>query len=83
MEKIGLVLIGHGSKLPHNRKNLERLAEIMRERSCFKDVEISFMVRDTPTIADAIDAIALKGVNKIVLVHVFLSGGGSHHKVNS
>jgi precorrin-8X/cobalt-precorrin-8 methylmutase len=75
MDKVGLVLIGHGSKLPHNRENLERLAEIMRERSSFKDVEISFMVRNTPTIADAIDAIALKGVNKIVLVPAFLAAG--------
>jgi precorrin-8X/cobalt-precorrin-8 methylmutase len=75
MDKVGLVLIGHGSKLPHNRENLERLAEIMREHSAFKEVEISFMVRNTPTIAEAIDAIAKKGVNKIVLVPAFLAAG--------
>lgn len=75
MDNVGLVLIGHGSKLPHNRENLEKLADIMRKRSSFKIVEISFMVRNTPTIPEAIDIIAKKGVKKIVLVPAFLAPG--------
>lgn len=74
-DKVGLILIGHGSKLPHNRENLERLAQIMRARSSFKIVEISFMVRNSPTIPEAIDTIAKKGVTKIVLVPAFLAPG--------
>ncbi len=72
---MGLILIGHGSKLPHNRENLEKLAEILREGSAFKTVEIAFMIRDTPTIPQAIDAIVKKGVSKIALVPVFLAPG--------
>lgn len=75
MEDTGLVLIGHGSKLPHNRENLEKLAAILRKRSSFKFVEISFMVRNTPTIPEAIDALAKKGAKKIVLVPAFLAPG--------
>ncbi len=75
MENVGLVLIGHGSKLPHNRENLEKIADIMRKRSSFKVVEISFMMRNTPTIPEAIDAIAKKGVKKIVLIPAFLAPG--------
>ena len=75
MDNVGLVLIGHGSKLPHNRENLEKLADIMRKNSSFKVVEISFMVRDTPTIPEAIDTIAKSGVTKIVLVPAFLAAG--------
>ena len=74
-DNVGLILIGHGSKLPHNRENLEKLAEIMRERSSFKVVEISFMVRNSPTIPEAIDTIAKLGVTKIVLVPAFLAPG--------
>ncbi|MGF3522221.1 MAG: sirohydrochlorin nickelochelatase, partial [Candidatus Bathyarchaeia archaeon] len=74
-EGIGLIVIGHGSKLPHNRENLEKLASILRERSQFKAVEIAFMVRNTPTIPEAIDAIAKRGVKKIVLVPAFLAPG--------
>lgn len=75
MDDVGLVLIGHGSKLPHNRENLEKLAEIMRKQSSFKVVEISFMVRNTPTIPEAIDTIAKNGITKIVLVPAFLAQG--------
>jgi precorrin-8X/cobalt-precorrin-8 methylmutase len=75
MDKIGLIIIGHGSKLPHNRENLEKLAEILRKRSKFKTVEIAFMVRNKPTISEAIESIAKQGVTKIVLVPAFLAPG--------
>jgi precorrin-8X/cobalt-precorrin-8 methylmutase len=75
MDKVGLIIIGHGSKLPHNRENLEKLADILRKRSKFTTVEISFMVRDKPTIPDAIENVAKKGVSKIVLIPAFLAPG--------
>lgn len=75
MEKTGLIIIGHGSKLPHNRKNLEKLADMLRKRSAFKTVEIAFMVRNKPTIPEAIESLAKKGVSKIVLVPAFLAPG--------
>lgn len=74
-DNVGLILIGHGSKLPHNRENLEKLAAILRSRGNFKTIEIAFMIRDTPTVNDAVDSIAEKGVSKIVLVPVFLAPG--------
>ncbi len=75
LDKVALILIGHGSKLPHNRENLEKIAEILRKQSQFKIVEIAFMIRDTPTIAEAIDLVAKKDVSKIVLVPAFLAPG--------
>jgi len=75
LDTVGLILIGHGSKLPHNRENLEKLAEILRNRKKFKNVEIAFMIRDTPPIPEAIDTMAEKGVSKIVLVPAFLAPG--------
>jgi precorrin-8X/cobalt-precorrin-8 methylmutase len=75
LDNVGLILIGHGSKLPHNQENLEQLAEILRSKSAFKQVEIAFMIRNIPTIAEAIDTLANKGISKIVLVPVFLAAG--------
>jgi precorrin-8X/cobalt-precorrin-8 methylmutase len=75
MDKTGLIIIGHGSKLPHNRENLEKLADILRKRSKFKTVEISFMVRNKPTIPEAIESLAKKGVSRIVLIPAFLAPG--------
>jgi precorrin-8X/cobalt-precorrin-8 methylmutase len=75
MDEIGLVLIGHGSKLAHNRENLVKIAEILREKSRFKTVEISFMVRNTPSIPEAIEKVVKLGIKKIVLVPAFLAAG--------
>jgi precorrin-8X/cobalt-precorrin-8 methylmutase len=75
LDNVGLILIGHGSKLPHNRENLEKLADILRKRSKFKIVEIAFMIRNTPTITEAIDSLAKKNVSKIVLIPAFLAPG--------
>jgi precorrin-8X/cobalt-precorrin-8 methylmutase len=75
LDNVGLILIGHGSKLPHNRENLEKLATMLRSRGIFKTVEIAFMIRDTPTVNEAIDSAAKMGVSKIVLVPAFLAPG--------
>lgn len=75
MDETALVLIGHGSKLSHNRENLMKLAEILRKKSRFKTVEISFMIRDTPTIPEAIEKVVKQGIKKIVLVPAFLAAG--------
>jgi precorrin-8X/cobalt-precorrin-8 methylmutase len=75
LDNIGLILIGHGSKLPHNRENLEKLAVMLRSRGKFKAVEIAFMIRDTPTVNEAVDMVAENGVSKIVLIPAFLAPG--------
>ena len=75
MDKTGLIIIGHGSKLPHNRENLEKLADILRKRTAFTTVEISFMIRNKPTIPEAIESLAKKGVSRIVLIPAFLAPG--------
>ncbi len=75
LNTVGLILIGHGSKLPHNRENLEKIADALRSRQKFKVVQIAFMIRDSPTIPEAIDDMAKQSVSKIVLVPAFLAPG--------
>jgi precorrin-8X/cobalt-precorrin-8 methylmutase len=75
LDKVGLILIGHGSKLPQNRENLEKLAEILRKRAKFAVVEIAFMSINTPTVPEVIDALGDRGISKIVLVPAFLAPG--------
>lgn len=75
MDKVGLILIGHGSKHPKNRENLEKLAEVLRKRAKFEVVELAFMSINTPSVPDAIDSLAKKNISKIVLVPAFLAPG--------
>ncbi len=75
MDSIGLILIGHGSDLPQYKESLEKLASILRGKSKFKTVEISFMIKNKPAIAEAIELVAKQGVKKVVLIPVFLAPG--------
>ncbi|MGB9959097.1 MAG: sirohydrochlorin nickelochelatase [Candidatus Bathyarchaeales archaeon] len=75
MDNVGLILIGHGSELPQYKENLEKLAEILRAKSKFKVVEISFMIKNKPTINEAVDIVVKMGVKKVVLIPVFLAPG--------
>ncbi len=75
MDKTGLIIIGHGSRLPHNLENLRNLAEILRKRAAFETVAIAFMVKNKPTIPEAIESLVEKGVTKIVLIPAFIAPG--------
>jgi sirohydrochlorin ferrochelatase len=75
MSRTGLIIIGHGSKLPHNRETLEKLADILKKRSKFDIVEIAFMTRNKPEIPEVIEKITKQGITKIVLIPTFLAHG--------
>lgn len=75
MSKTCLILIGHGSKLPHNQETLEKLADNIRRRSRFDRVEIAFMVRNKPTIPETVENVVEDGFTKIMFVPIFLAHG--------
>lgn len=75
MDKVGLLLIGHGSKLPYNKKNLEKIAHALRNHSNFEIVEISFLERNLPRIPEAMSNITKQGINKLVVIPLFISHG--------
>jgi precorrin-8X/cobalt-precorrin-8 methylmutase len=75
MDNVGLILVGHGSRLPQHRENIEKLAEILRSKSRFKLVESAFMIRNRPSITEALDRMARKGVKKVVVIPVFMTLG--------
>lgn len=75
MGNIGLIIVGHGSRNPKHKEDIERLADIIRSRSRFKIVETAFMTINTPGIREAIETAARKGAEKIVLIPAFIAAG--------
>ena len=73
-ENIGILLIGHGSSLPHGNKVISELSEKYKEQSDFP-VEVGFMNIEKPTIPEAINKLAKKNVTKIIAVPLFLAHG--------
>lgn len=69
-----MLLISHGSRLPHGEEVINEVADLYREKTDYP-VVVSFMSMSKPSIPDAINQLADKGVEKIVAIPVFLAHG--------
>jgi len=72
--KIGVLLVGHGSRLPYGKDVVCQIADMYREDED-NLVEVGFMNMSKPSIPEAINILAQKGAKKIVVTPVFLAHG--------
>ncbi len=72
--KIGVLLVGHGSRLPYGKDVVSQIADMYRENEDFF-VEVGFMNMSKPSIPEAINSLAESGAEKIVVTPVFLANG--------
>ena len=72
--KIGILLVGHGSRLPYGKDVVSKLAEMYKENSDYL-VEVGFMNMSKPSIPAAINKLAKEGVQKIIVTPIFLAHG--------
>jgi sirohydrochlorin ferrochelatase len=72
--KIGVLLVGHGSRLPYGKDVVSQIAEMYSADEDFI-VEVGFMNMSTPSIPEAINRLAEKGAEKIIVTPVFLAHG--------
>lgn len=70
-----LLLVGHGSKLPYSKQLLVDIAEKVKAKNEFENVEIGLMEFNEPTIPNALKKIIASGSKKIIVVPVFLAHG--------
>lgn len=72
--KIGVLLVGHGSRLPYGKDVVSKLGEMYKKNSNYL-VEVGFMNMSKPSIPEAINKLAKQGVQKIIVTPVFLAHG--------
>ena len=72
--KKGVLLIGHGSRLPYNKRMLEFHAKLLRD-SGIENVYIAFNEMNEPEIEDAMRGIAADGVTELVALPLFVASG--------
>jgi len=72
--KTGVILVGHGSRLPYGKDVVSQIAEIYRAKQDYM-VEVGFMNMNKPSIPEAINKLALNGAERIVVTPVFLANG--------
>ena len=72
-----VLLVAHGSRRPEANADLERLAELVRERQCetIDVVEIGFLELTGPSIPDGFAKCVEAGATSVRIVPYFLSMG--------
>ena len=70
-----LLLIGHGSKLPYSKELLVDIADKIKARNKFENIEIGLMEFNEPTIPQGLQKAIDNGSKKIIVMPVFLAAG--------
>lgn len=74
-EKLGILAIGHGSKLPYNKEVVSGIADYVAKGHSDVVVRVCFMGMSEPTIKEAIESFSGTGVTKVAAVPIFLASG--------
>jgi len=80
MNDVGVILLGHGSESPKHKESIEKIATMLKARSKFKIVETAYMIKNRPTMDEAIEKVVKQGVKKAVLIPVFITWGNHTEK---
>jgi sirohydrochlorin cobalto/nickelchelatase len=75
INKIGILAMGHGSSLPHNKEVITKVANMIAEKNPDTVVRIGFMNMNNPTMGEGLEAFENTGVSSIIAVPLFLAHG--------
>ncbi len=79
-KKTGILIVGHGSKLPYNKEVVSEIAEKL-DKKMDNVVERGFMELVLPNIPQQVDKLKEQGMERIIVVPAFLAHG-VHTKVD-
>ena len=74
-EKIGILAIGHGSKLPYNDQAVTEMANMIAEKHPEYVIRVGFVEHSEPKVREALMSFEGTGVTKIVATPVFMASG--------
>jgi sirohydrochlorin cobaltochelatase len=75
MSKKGILLVGHGSKLPYNKELVEETAGLIARRHPDFVVKCGFMNMNSPSIQDSMTEFRKEPIDVLVVVPLFLAKG--------
>jgi len=75
MVRKGLLLVGHGSKLPYNKELIESTAALIAEQHPEYLVRSGFMSMNEPSVGETLDAFKQDEIDLLVVVPLFLAKG--------
>jgi sirohydrochlorin ferrochelatase len=75
MSRKGILLVGHGSKLPYNKELVEETAALIARDYPDFVVKCGFMNMNTPTIQNSLNEFRKEPIDVLVVVPLFLAKG--------
>ncbi|HOZ43121.1 MAG TPA: sirohydrochlorin nickelochelatase [Methanoculleus sp.] len=75
MSMKGMLLVGHGSKLPYNKELIETTAAIIAGKTDEYLVKPGFMSINAPTVEEQLAAFRREDIDMLVVVPLFLARG--------
>ena len=73
--KTGVILLGHGSRVPDAGKNMEKVAAALKERYGYAIVEVCYLSRLGPHFPEAFEQCIAGGAREIIVIPYFLHDG--------
>lgn len=75
MGKVGILLVGHGSKKEYNKDLITKTAALVAERNPEYIVKCGFMEFNEPSIPQALDQFKSEDIESLAVVPLFLARG--------
>jgi sirohydrochlorin cobalto/nickelchelatase len=75
MSTKGMLLVGHGSKLPYNKELVETTGRLIAEQYPDFLVKCAFMNMNSPSIEDSLAEFRKEKIDVLVVVPLFLAKG--------
>ena len=75
MERKGMLLVGHGSKLPYNKELVESTGQIIAGKYPEYIVKCAFMNMNSPSIEESLNEFKKEKIEALVIVPLFLAKG--------
>lgn len=75
MEKIGILLIGHGSRLEYNKQLITVTAEMMHEKRPDYIIKSCFLEYSNPNVTDGLALMKDEEMDVLLVVPLFLAKG--------
>jgi sirohydrochlorin cobaltochelatase len=73
-DKTGIVVVGHGSRIPVTKEVYEGVVEIADRKSSYT-VRVAYMKHHEPNLIEAVQGLINEGFKRIVVVPLFLLPG--------
>lgn len=71
-----IVLFGHGARAPEWAAPMERARDRLSSQAAAGEVVLAFMEFMSPTLPEALDDLAQRGVTRVDVIPMFLAQGG-------